>query len=109
MKNIQIPKELFLDLCRHHLAGIRSPEQDQRIQQGLQNKLDAVKDGLTIKNRGLLMIKKIFRTIKNILFPRVYMPWEQPGITDLSSAELQELIALIDAHLAELDENGEIE
>lgn len=55
------------------------------------------------------MIKKIFRTIKNILFPRVYMPWEQPGITDLSSAELQELIALIDAHLAELDENGEIE
>lgn len=53
--------------------------------------------------------KKIFRTIKNILFPRVYMPWEQPGITDLSSAELQELIALIDAHLAELDENGEIE
>lgn len=55
------------------------------------------------------MIKKIFRTIKNILFPRVYMPWEQPGITDLSSAELQELIALIDAHLAKLDENGEIE
>ncbi len=42
-KNIQIPTELFLDLCRHHLAGIRSPEQDQRIQQGLQNKLDAVK------------------------------------------------------------------
>lgn len=49
------------------------------------------------------MIKKIFSTLKNILFPRIYMPWEQPGITDLSSAELQELIALIDAHLAELD------
>jgi len=31
------------------------------------------------------------------------MPWEQPGITDLSSAELQELINLIDKHLAELD------
>lgn len=46
------------------------------------------------------MIKKIFRAIKNILFPKVYMPWEQPGITDLSSAELQELI---DKHLAELD------
>ena len=46
------------------------------------------------------MIKKI-STLKNILFPRVYAPWEQPGITDLSSAELQELIALIDAHLAE--------
>lgn len=55
------------------------------------------------------MIKKIFKTIKNILFPRVYAPWEQPSITDLSSAELQELIALIDEHLAELDENGEIE
>lgn len=36
------------------------------------------------------------------------MPWEQPEISNLSSAELQELIALIDAHLAELDENGEM-
>lgn len=43
MKNIQIPKELFLALCNYHLAGIRSPEQDQRIQQGLQDKLDAVR------------------------------------------------------------------
>lgn len=42
-KNIQIPTELFLDLCNYHLAGIRSSGQDQRIQQGLQNKLDAVK------------------------------------------------------------------
>lgn len=42
-KNIQIPIELFLDLCNYHIAGIRSPGQDQRIQQGLQNKLDAVK------------------------------------------------------------------
>lgn len=66
-----------------------------------------LKDGQTIRNRGLHM-KKILRFLKNILFPRVYMPWEQPGITDLSSAELQELIALIDAHLAELDENGEM-
>ena len=40
-KNIQIPTDLFLNLCNYHLAGIRSPEQDQRIQQGLQNKLDA--------------------------------------------------------------------
>lgn len=43
MKNIQIPVDLFLDLCNYHIAGIRSPRQDQRIQQGLQNKLDAVK------------------------------------------------------------------
>lgn len=43
MKNIQIPIELFLDLCNYHLAGIRSSGQDQRIQQGLQNKLNAVK------------------------------------------------------------------
>lgn len=42
-KNIQIPTELFLDLCNYHIACIRSPGQDQRIQQGLQNKLDAVK------------------------------------------------------------------
>lgn len=64
--------------------------------------------GQITTRKEMHMIKKIFRTIKNILFPRVYMPWEQPGITDLSSAELQELIALIDAHLAELDENGEM-
>ena len=43
MKNIQIPVDLFLDLCNYHLAGIRSSGQDQRIQQGLQNKLDAIK------------------------------------------------------------------
>lgn len=42
-KNIQIPIELFLDLCNYHIAGIRSPEQDQRIQQGLQDKLDAAR------------------------------------------------------------------
>lgn len=40
---MQIPVDLFLDLCNYHLAGIRSSRQDQRIQQGLQNKLDAVK------------------------------------------------------------------
>lgn len=42
-KNIQISERLFLDLCNYHIAGIRSSGQDQRIQQGLQNKLDAVK------------------------------------------------------------------
>lgn len=67
-------------------------------------------DGGQITTRKeMYMIKKIFSTLKNILFPKIYMPWEQPGITDLSSAELQELIALIDAYLAELNENGEIE
>lgn len=64
-KNIQIPTDLFLNLCNYHLAGIRSPEQDQRIQQGLQNKLDAVKRRSDYHQK--------------------------------------------DAHLAELDENGEIE
>lgn len=42
-KNIQIPTDLFLNLCNYHLAGIRSFEQEQRIQQGLQDKLDAVR------------------------------------------------------------------
>lgn len=42
-KNIQIPTDLFLNLCNYHLAGIRSLEQEQRIQQGLQVKLDAIK------------------------------------------------------------------
>lgn len=49
-------------------------------------------------------MKKILRTFKNILFPKVYMPWEQTDINNLSSAELQELINLIDARLAELGE-----
>lgn len=52
-------------------------------------------------------MKKILRFLKNILFPKVYMPWEEVGITDLSSAELQELIALIDEHLAELEDKEE--
>lgn len=42
-KNIQIPTDLFLNLCNYHLAGIRSFEQEQRIQQGLQDKLDTVR------------------------------------------------------------------
>lgn len=42
-KNIQIPTDLFLNLCNYHLAGIRSFEQEQRIQQGLQDKLDAIR------------------------------------------------------------------
>lgn len=36
-----------------------------------------LKDGQTIRNRGLYM-KKILRFLKNILFPKIYMPWEDP-------------------------------
>lgn len=43
MKNIQIPVDLFLDLCNYHIAGIRDPNLDMRIRQGLQVKLNAVK------------------------------------------------------------------
>lgn len=43
MKNVQIPEQLLIDLCNYHIVGIRSAEQEQRIQQGLQKKLDAVK------------------------------------------------------------------
>lgn len=52
-KNIQIPVDLFLDLCNYHLACIRSSEQDQRIQQGLQNKLDAVKRRADYQKQGV--------------------------------------------------------
>jgi hypothetical protein len=56
------------------------------------------------------MIKKIFRTIKNILFPKIYMPWEDPiNGSNLTHDERVEMIALIDNILANLDENGEIE
>ena len=43
MKNVQISEQLLIDLCNYHIAGIRDPYLDMRIQQGLQNKLDAVK------------------------------------------------------------------
>lgn len=66
-----------------------------------------LKDGLTIRNRGLLMIKKIFKAIKNILFPKIYMPWEDPiNGSNLTHDERVEMIALIDNILADLDEEG---
>lgn len=58
-KNIQIPTDLFLNLCNYHLAGIRSPEQDQRIQQGLQNKLDAVRRRLDYQKQRVTHEKDI--------------------------------------------------
>lgn len=41
------------------------------------------------------IIIRILRTFKNILFPKIYMPWEQNDLDNVSSAELQELITLI--------------
>ena len=56
---------------------------------------------------GLLMIKKIFKAIKNILFPKIYMPWEDPiNGSNLTHDERVEMIALIDNILADLDEEG---
>ena len=43
MKNVQIPEQLLIDLCNYHLMNIHTPELEQRIQNGLQQKLDAVK------------------------------------------------------------------
>lgn len=63
-----------------------------------------LKDGQTIKNRGLYM-KKILRFLKNILFPKIYMPWEDPiNGSNLTHDERVEMIALIDNILANLDE-----
>lgn len=57
------------------------------------------------KEIHMSMIKKIFRAIKNILFPRVYAPWEDPiNGSNLSHDERIEMIALIDNILADLDE-----
>ena len=42
MKNVQIPEQLLIDLCNYHILGIRNPALDMRINQGLQQKLDAV-------------------------------------------------------------------
>ena len=47
-------------------------------------------------------MKKIFRFLKNILFPKVYAPWEDP--INLTHDERVEMIKLIDNILATLDE-----
>lgn len=61
--------------------------------------------GQIIIARGIHMIKKIFSTLKNILFPRVYMPWEDPiNGSNLTHDERVEMIKLIDNILATLDE-----
>lgn len=63
-----------------------------------------LKDGQTTRNRGLRM-KKIFRFLKNILFPKVYAPWEDPiNGSNLTHDERVEMIKLIDNILATLDE-----
>lgn len=33
------------------------------------------------------IIIRILRTFKNILFPKIYMPWEQNDLDNVSSAE----------------------
>lgn len=48
MKNVQIPEELFINLCRCHLLGTDNMEEWeeiellQSIKNGLQNKLDSL-------------------------------------------------------------------
>lgn len=50
-------------------------------------------------------MKKILRFLKNILFPKICMPWEDPiNGSNLSHDERVEMIALIDNILADLDE-----
>lgn len=39
-RNVQIPEQLLIDLWSYHLANIRTPELEQRIRQGLQEKYD---------------------------------------------------------------------
>jgi len=42
MKHIQIPEELFINLCRYHLLECDETELLQAIENGLQSKLDAI-------------------------------------------------------------------
>ena len=41
-KNIQIPQELFLQLCKFHLAHLDSPEIISAIEKGLSDKIDSM-------------------------------------------------------------------
>lgn len=40
MRTIQIPYDLFLDLVRYHLTGLRDEDIETHIKLGLQDKLD---------------------------------------------------------------------
>lgn len=40
--NVQIPEELFMDLCRVIIGGIDDPEIIDRTAKGLQDKLDRI-------------------------------------------------------------------
>ena len=46
------------------------------------------------------MIKKIFSTLKNILFPKVYAPWEDP--INGSNLTHDERVEMINIHTANL-------
>ena len=46
------------------------------------------------------MIKKIFKAIKNILFPKIYMPWEDP--INGSNLTHNERVEMINIHTANL-------
>lgn len=43
-KNIQIPREIFLDLCKWHLFNLHDPEREQRIKQALQEKMNSTRN-----------------------------------------------------------------
>lgn len=40
MKQVQIPYDLLLDLCRWHLSGVQDEEIENRIKAGLQDKMN---------------------------------------------------------------------
>lgn len=40
MSTIQIPEELFVNLCKWHLWNLHDPELELRIRTGLQDKAD---------------------------------------------------------------------
>lgn len=43
-KNIQIPREIFLDLCKWHLFNIHDPEREQRIKETLEAKMNSTRN-----------------------------------------------------------------
>ena len=50
-RSVQIPRELFMALCRWHLGGIQDPEAEEAIRAGLQRKLDAAAARENFKKR----------------------------------------------------------
>ena len=51
MANIQIPEELFIELCKYHLLGIEDVKTANIIRKGLNTKYEAIRKRIEYSER----------------------------------------------------------